>query len=208
MLTLDDFFQYVYGEALQEPRFLALPEAERNERIEAEKEHCRVWFDKVNKAIDEKDVDVLVKTLYTTNPFACRVFAERTGLNIGKTNKSINEAIFAYCGNENVAAYHEARRAKAEQREAEQQAKAAERVAKERDDELNSRIVRDPFPCGVVGLVTWKEAIDTMFAKGYRPVEAKRGFARMIRMTLGGRYFNITGKHQMAYVDEIATVTV
>jgi len=165
---------------------------------------CREYVANLSNAIDAKDVDGLLKAVHRHNANSRKVFQAITGIEPGKTDKSCREAIRQYVGAEHFETYLNESTAQAAERQAEYHRK---QEAKEREAELGQRTVIR-FPGEQVQTLTVREMIDGLLARGFRPKESKRGFAKTLKMVRPGESLTLKRKHEIAYALEKAAAGV
>lgn len=198
MATLDDYVRYCFAKDLDSDRFKALPADEQHALIGEGRDRCLPAWNKLLAAIEQKDLATLIQLLWTHNKFFRKVFQERTGVSLGTTNSQTESALYEYAGPEIVQAYQQQLQTEAEAR-ATRDREAAEAAANKERDEYLGQQIRWRTGNGQTQTTTRKQFIDSIFAEGYRPEEAKRGFAKMVRMVCGTSHFTLTHKHEMAY---------
>lgn len=203
---IEELAQQLYAETMaQNADVLASYSAEQQEAARTGTlKRCREYVANLSNAIDAKDVDGLLKAVHRHNANSRKVFKVLTGIDPGKTDKACREAIRQYVGAEFFAQHENETTAKAAERQADWRRKQEE---KEREAELGQRTVIR-FPGEQVQTLTIREMIDGLLARGFRPKESKRGFAKTLKMVRPGESLTLKRKHEIAYALEKAAALV
>lgn len=170
------------------------PEEHKEILERAEQEDYTVGPRKLSEAIDNKDVGRLLSVLTVPeNMVSKKMFEEITGIEVGKTVKSAEEAVKKFVGE---AAYNQY----LEQQKAEIKAKEEARKQEEIEEAL-SRTIRYSTPEGIEKSGSVKELIDNLIKQGYTEIEeGKQGAIPVLWLSNGDHRYKFTQKADKDYI--------
>lgn len=155
-------------------RYESLPENEREEIHERQRERSREWISKIVAKIENKNPSDIRNAFHLGNPVGREIFTEITGLTFPNTESGTREVLRQWIG-EQVWDNHFAELKRQEEQ------RISDRKEKERLKELHdllSEKIRYPRPGGGVSIVgTFEEFIRLKLSEGFLPVDRKRGFS-------------------------------
>ena len=200
----DEYFTDRYEKFRQADWFCRMSAAQQEACLADGRRSARSMAEKLVGMIEAKDIRLLELTLHRENRVSCAAFTRITGLPLGRTNKSIRETVRQYVGPETYDTF-QAEREKARRERAEAFNK------KRQEDIVNARLgqtvtwtYRERRDDGTVvsGLSksgARREFIDWLVDEGYQPVEAKRGFRKVLHMCKDGVFFRLETKIECVY---------
>lgn len=207
MSRIDDLIERKLREAIavDQSRFDALPEAERELLCERFREKWRTGtVEKTTKAVETMDIEYLEKILWRMNLVSVEVFCELTGVSpVPKTDKAIREQLRRWYGPGEFDAYLQAKR---EKQESECRARELKLKESERLAALNSRLRWRVS--GETKEGTFADYIRDLKSRGFVPVEVNCGIQKGIRLQIDhGDHIQsvpvIRGKIQKEFISQV-----
>lgn len=152
------------------------------------------YFNKFAKQIDDKDYGEIVAKLHVGNPDSIKFFKDYTGVDIGKTNKSIETALNQW-GGEGIAKYRESLSAA---RETERAARQTADQKRERDTILGEKVRYKNK------VLTRKEWIDALIDEGFNELGAiKKGAINRRVISHPNLDYHELKKSEAEYAEEV-----